>query len=203
MLSIIQLCGWARRWGRSWTSCCGARVTGLCSRVLRTLEHCVDHAHRHRAPGGWSALGPRVGSPPWEAAWQGMLLFTWRICYLACSMFCKFSYSTFCLTNPMPWWLAYRRATSPCPVMLLYRPPQPSVVALVIYTLLVLSSRQIHQIFEAISELGNNIGRNWAIILFLIFNNMGYNRYFVLQKVTCAFCMLSCRSWWIIIRQLM
>ena len=33
--------------------------------------------------------------------------------------------------------------------------------------ILVLSNRQIRQILEAFSELGNNINRNWAIIFVL------------------------------------
>ena len=51
----------------------------------------------------------------------------------------------------------------------------------------VLPNRLMNEIIEAFSELGNNIGRNWTIIQFLIGNNMGYNRHFFYREVTCGF----------------
>jgi len=51
----------------------------------------------------------------------------------------------------------------------------------------VLSGRQIHQVLEAFSEIGNNIDRNWTIILFLIGNNMGYNKYIFCRRLHTTF----------------
>ena len=51
----------------------------------------------------------------------------------------------------------------------------------------VLSCRKIHQILEAFSELGNNIGRNLAIVFVLDRQQYGLQQVFFLQKVTCSF----------------